>query len=209
MEMPRADLDLSGLRSYIYRLAERLSVVLSSLDENNFTSPAAAAIKSGGASSKAQSELKESIIRTASLIKSVEEKLTATMKSEYAAVSDIGTYTQEAIASYEVGGRGIGQYFSLIESVSEEVRRLCGYVKSGVLDDGTVGIEIGSFGSDGETPFKVRLSDHRLSFFDGGIEVAYLSDSSLYITKASVTGKAVFGNYELDLTDGVAWRWNG
>lgn len=93
--------------------------------------------------------------------------------------------------------------------MSENISKIEGYVRSGVLDEGVIGIEIGSFGVTGETPFKVRLSDNRLSFFDGDSEVAYLSDSVLYITRAEIKGALALGGYELDLTDGVAWRWNG
>lgn len=209
MELPRSNIDFSGLRSYVYRLAERLNVVLSSLDEGNFVSSAGAVFSAPKKSEANVRELKQSIIRTATMISQLENKLTATMESDYVAQSDIGRYTADAIATYEVGGRGIEQYFSLIETVSEQVSQIAGYIKSGVLDDGIIGIEIGSFGDVGQTPFKVRLSDNRLSFFDGDGEVAFLSDSTLYITRAEIKGALALGNYELDLTDGVAWRWNG
>ena len=209
MELPRSNIDFSGLRSYVYRLAERLNVVLSSLDSENFVSSAGAVFSVSEKSGADIKELKQSIVRTASLISKVEDKLTTTMEESYVAKSDIGTYTSDAVGTYEVGGRGIEQYFSLIEEVSENISKIEGYVKSGVLDEGVIGIEIGSFGVTGETPFKVRLSDNRLSFFDGDSEVAYLSDSVLYITRAEIKGALALGGYELDLTDGVAWRWNG
>lgn len=209
MELPPKECDLSTLRSYVYRLAERLNVVLSNIDEGNMTYSAGAVLSSAKATASGVSNLKQSIIRSASMIEHIGEKLEKTLTDEYVAKSDIGTYTSKAVADYEIDGKGIEQYFSLIESVSEEVRNLCGYIKSGILDDETVGIEIGSFGGDEHSPFKVRLCDNRLSFYDGDAEVAYLSDSTLHITRAEVKGSLSVGDYEIDLSDGVAWRWRG
>lgn len=207
MDLPRKDIDLAGLRSYVYRLTERLGVVLSCLDEDNFSGGVGGVVTTVRESEKKLGELKQSIIRTASLVEKVENKLTSTMVENYVAKSDIGEYTSEAIADYEVGGRGIEQFFTLAESVAGEVRELSGFVKSGILDDETVGIEIGSFGGDESCPFKVRLSENRLSFWEGGCEVAYLSDSTLYVTKAEIKGALILGNYHLDLSDGIKMRW--
>jgi|GEM_PF-2798359 len=201
--------DLHRIRACLFRLTEQLKYVLSNLDEGNFNGRLSSAIGGVPAVREDVSGLKEAIVKTATLIKSVEEKITATMKNEYAAVSDIGTYTEEAIASYEVDGRGIDQYFSVISTVADEVDRLTGYIKTGVLDGGEIGVEIGDVAGVGASPFKVRLTGSRLSFFSGGEEVAYMSDSSLYVTKALVTGKFTLGDYEIDPTDGLIFRWAG
>ena len=201
--------DMKRLRSCLYRLTEQLKYVLSNLDEGNFTSTLGAAI--GGSASVARdvSSLKEAIIKTATVIKQTEERLTSTMKSEYAAISDIGEYTEEAIASYEVDGKGIDQYFELISNVAGEVENLSGYIKTGLLDNGEIGVEIGNILSAGGAPFKVRLTGQRLSFWSGGVEVAYMSDSSLYVTRAIVTGKFTLGNYEIDPSDGLIFKYAG
>ena len=201
------NLDFRRLRSYLVRLNEELRYVLSNIDSENFTAETAETLGASKSVKKEVSTLKESIVNTATFIRSVEEKLTATLKNEYVAVSDVGTYTENAIASYEVDGKGLDQYFSVVSSVDEEVSKLCGYIKTGVLDDGTVGLEIANFGTDGDAPFKVRLSDNKLSFFAGGVEVAYMSDSTLYITKAHIKGALVLGKYHVDVTDGVAFMW--
>lgn len=199
---------MKRLRACLYRLTEQLKYVLSNLDEGNFTSTVSSAIGGAAAAKADVSGLKKAIIKTATLIKSTEEKLSSTMKNEYVAVSDIGTYTEDAVASYEVDGRGIDQYFSLVTSVADEVDRLSGYIKTGVLDGDEIGVEIGDI-SCGDAPFKVRLTGNRLSFWSGGVEVAYMSDSALYVTKALVTGKFTLGDYEIDPTDGLAFRWAG
>ncbi len=211
LEMPSvSDTDkdsLRKLRSYLFRLNEELRFVLSNIDAENFTPEITSAIKNTQSVKNEVAGLKESIINTASFIRSVEERISATLKNEYTAISDLGRYTSEAIASYEVDGKGIDQYFNVVSSVNEEITKLCGYIKTGVLEDGLIGLEIANFASDSTAPFKVRLSDNRLAFFAGDAEVAYMSDSTLYITKAYITGTLVLGKYHVDLTDGVVFKW--
>ena len=73
---------------------------------------------------------------------------------------------------------------------------------------GVIGVEIGDLTSD-IAPFKVRLTGQRLSFIAGSEEVAYMSDSTLFITQAHVTGKVTLGSYEIDTTDGLALKYVG
>ncbi len=200
--------DVKRLYAGVIRLTEQLKFALSNLDEGNFTPELRESVGGTPSVKREVTGLKEAIIRTATLIKSAEEKITSTMKNEYVAVSDIGTYTENAVASYEVDGRGIDQYFDLVSSVAGEVDRLAGYIRTGVLDGGAIGVEIGDLTS-GDAPFKVRLTGDRLSFFSDGAEVAYMSSGALYITKAKITGKLTLGDYELDVTDGIAVKYIG
>ncbi|MBR6918626.1 MAG: hypothetical protein IKN38_10620 [Clostridia bacterium] len=204
-----ADPDIKKIRKCLVILTEQLKFVLSNLDEGNFSGRLASAV--GGAVSVKEdvSGLREAIIKTASVIKKTEERLTSVMKSEYAAISDIGEYTENAIASYEVNGKGIEQYFDLITNVAGEVDDLSGYIKTGILDGGEIGVEIGDVTCVDGSPFKVRLTGQRLSFYSGSDEVAYMSDSTLYVTKAYVTGKFTLGNYEIDPTDGLVIKYIG
>ena len=201
--------DLGKIKNCLVRLTEQLKFVLSNLDEGNFSGALREAV--GGAPGVARdvSSLKEAIIRTATVIKSAEERLTSVMKNEYAAISDIGAYTEEAIASYEVDGKGIDQYFELISNVAGEVENISGYIRTGLLENGEIGVEIGNTLTSGGVPFKVRLTGQRLSFLSGGEEVAYMSDSSLYVTKANVTGNFTLGSYEIDPSDGLIFKYAG
>ncbi len=200
--------DLVKLKNCMYRLTEQLKYVLSNLDEGNFSANVRNAI--GGVETARQdvSSLREAIIRTATVVRSAEERITSVMKNEYAAISDIGTYTEEAIASYEVDGRGIEQYFRVISDTAGAVENLSGYIKTGVLEGDEIGVEIGDL-SSATSPFRVRLTGQRLSFICGGEEVAYMSDSALFVTKANIRGKLTLGNYEIDTTDGLAFRYVG
>lgn len=204
----KASPDLVRLKNCLFRLTEQLKYVLSNLDEANFASNVRSAIGGVEVARQDVSELREAIIRTATVIRSAEERIEATLKNEYAAISDIGAYTEEAIASYEVDGRGVEQYFRVISDVAGAVDDLSGYIRTGVLDGGVIGVEIGDLTSD-FAPFKVRLTGQRLSFIAGSEEVAYMSDSTLFITQAHVTGKLTLGSYEIDTTDGLAFKYVG
>lgn len=200
----RTEEDVRKLRGYLVKLSRELEFTLENLDPDNFSDETKRAIAKAADGEKAVTELKQAIVNSATYVKHLEEKLSATLKDEYVAVSDIGTYARDAVASYEVGGLGITQLFSVVEKTEGEVSSLAGYIRTGVLDSGECGVEIGDVTGTG--PFKVRLVDNRLSFFANGNEVAYVSDSTLYITKAQVTGKLILGDYEVDLTRGIAFK---
>ena len=61
------------------------------------------------------------------------------------------------------------------------------------------GVTIGKSNSD----FDVRIDNTKLSFRENGQEIAYVSNSQLYITAAEVTQKLTIGNYSFTrLSDG-------
>ena len=71
------------------------------------------------------------------------------------------------------------------------------------------GMEIGR----SDSPFKTRLSNSRLSFLEDNAEIAYISDSSLYITQARVTNTLSVGSESDGWFDwtmsskGLSMRW--
>lgn len=75
------------------------------------------------------------------------------------------------------------------------------------------GIEVGQTNKiEGEEVFKkfARLTAEKLSFYDNyEHEVAYISDSKLYITGAAITNSFDFGGYRVTVTDdgGLTGRW--
>lgn len=200
--------DLKRIAAGLCRLTEQLKYVLSNLDEGNFSAKLAGSVGGVSGIKRDVSGLKEAIVKTAELVKKTEEKISSEMRNTYAAISDIGEYTMESIADYEVDGMGIDQYFNLVSTVAGEVDRLSGYIRCGVLDGDEIGIEIGDLSSP-SSMFKVRLTGNRLSFFSGEEEVAYMSDSSLYVTKAIVSGKFTLGDYEIDPTNGLVFKYAG
>ncbi len=93
--------------------------------------------------------------------------------------------------------------------LAELVSDLDVYIRRGLLDDNVYGIEIGRSDSN----IKARFTNDRLSFFQGATEVAYISGSNLYITRAEVLdylkiGNSVQGFFTFDITEnGLEVRW--
>ena len=192
---------IAQLKGYVIRLDRQLSVLLSGIGENDL-SPA---LKSRifGSAERQTGALKNEIIETAQQIRELSDRLELKLRSEYVAKGEVGQYAEQAFHNITVDGKGVTQYFEEIQSLSErldgaqtessealeafrtELKSLSAYIRTGKLADGVYGIEIGSLG-EGVTPYKVRLSDNRLSFFVGGEEAAYFSDNSMYISRANV-----------------------
>ena len=94
--------------------------------------------------------------------------------------------------------------------VSELVSQLDVYIRRGELEQGVYGIEIGRSDSN----IKARFTNDRLSFFQGLYEVAYISGSNLYITRAEILDYLKMGNptdgyFTFDITvNGLEVSWS-
>ena len=93
--------------------------------------------------------------------------------------------------------------------LSELVSSLDVYIRRGELEDGVYGVEIGRSDSN----VKARFTNTRLSFYQGDVEVAYVSGSTLYITNARILDFLEIGNsnegfFLFDTTqNGLEVRW--
>ena len=69
------------------------------------------------------------------------------------------------------------------------------------------GLEIGRT----EDPFKLFLTNNRMSFLDSGTEVAYVSDRKMFITEAEITNSFKVGNHLIErYSDEITFvRWVG
>lgn len=94
--------------------------------------------------------------------------------------------------------------------VSAFVSELDVYIRRGKLSEDIYGIEIGRSDSN----IKARFTNDRLSFYQGASEVAYVSGSNLYITRAQVLdylkiGNSADGYFTFDITsNGLEVRWS-
>ena len=93
--------------------------------------------------------------------------------------------------------------------ISEIVSSLDVYIRRGELEDGVFGVEIGR----SDSTVKARFTNDKLSFFQGIVEVAYVSGSTLYITNAQILDYMKIGNpsdgyFLFDTTDnGLEVHW--
>ncbi len=98
---------------------------------------------------------------------------------------------------------------SLGGEISEIVSSLDVYIRRGELENGVFGVEIGRSDSN----VKARFTNDKLSFYQGIVEVAYVSGSTLYITNAEILdcmkiGNTADGYFLFDTTEnGLEVRW--
>ncbi len=104
--------------------------------------------------------------------------------------------------------------FSDIEGVygdvEEYITETNAYIRRGELESGEFGIEIGR----SDSHIKTRFLNDRVSFYQGEVEVAYISDNNLYITRAEVLDYLRIGNsndgyFIFDVSpNGLEVRWS-
>ena len=94
--------------------------------------------------------------------------------------------------------------------VSEFMLDVNSYIKRGELENGVYGMEIGRSDSN----IKTRFLNDRISFYQGGAEVAYISDNNLYILRAEILdylklGDSTNGYFTFDVTgNGLEIRYS-
>lgn len=182
-------------------------------------------------------ELKSLIINTAEVIRHEMDLLEVALKSDYEAISSQwGTYQETIDTKITATAEGILQelnFQSQLDTQAAEFERYkietSGYIKSGFIDydeNGVpiIGIAIGQnlksvtvTMADGTVTEKIDstqncafYTSNKLSFRINGQEVAYLSNSKLYIHNVEITGNAVLGgNWELSTHNGFMIKWIG
>lgn len=218
--------------TYLFGLHQQLNAALGSLDAAAVPSQTALAARSVP-SGELQS-LKALVVGNASLVRQEMEKLETQLKGSFVAVSDFGTYLKELNASLEADGEALTQYYSFLSTLEANLEavgssfqtylvRTQGYIRTGIVDyDGEVpiyGVAVGqgltTVEADGETVitsghFRSTFTSRRLSFWQGDVEVAYLSDNRLYITNITVLGSLnLGGSWSVSHTGGFTVKWIG
>ena len=210
------------LKGYLVRLDRQLSMLLTSIGEEELAPALRTRIYEQ--TDERLDSMRNEIIGTAEEIREVSDRLELKLESEYVAKGQLGEYTEQAFQNIKIDGKGVTQYFEEIQALSErvgiaegdisaggmrddallsEVTKLNAYIKTGKLEDGVYGIEIGNF-SEGGAPYKVRLSENRLSFFVNGDEAAYFSGNSMYISRASVPLVLTVGGCVMKAENGLS-----
>ena len=223
---------LLQMRSYLYQLSEQLKWALENIEvgETGTSTSSSAVNSSTGGNEKIDSvntfnAVKALIIKSSDIVNAYYEEINRRIEGIYVAQSEFGTYSEQTSQSITENSTNITQAFESIQEITSAVEEIestlldvNAYIKSGLLDydDGGVpiyGLEIGQRNTvDGEEIFNkyARFSADRLSFYDqNDTEVAYVSDYKLYITAAEVAGSLTIGKYEIDSSDGLAFRWVG
>ena len=213
------------MKSYLYRLVSYLQVAQGSMQTAEATAlqtRSPVTVAGGQVSPESWAATKALIIKSAQIVEAFSEKIGVTLDGKYVAQSDFGTYTEETSAKLEATDKTVEQLYTNVQTLNAQTEQLINttaYIRSGLLDyneDGSpiYGIEVGQKNTDetGTETFNAyaRFTAERLSFYDAyGNELAWVSGYKLFITHVEITGSLVGGGYEVDFSDGWAWKWIG
>ncbi len=224
-----ADGKIQQMQSYMHQFVEQLNWALNTVVTEPSVSAAPVVQQSKAVSSQEAEDtfnsIKALIIKSADIVKAYEDTIKTHFKGEYFADSDFGTFVQETNRFVEENSRGVTEAYSSIQKITtdltdvqEYVETTEGYIKRGLLADGSVGIEVGET-INGSYHRYAQFTAERLTFFDiNGNPVAYIgagdgdkSDANcLYVTgKAVFLGEIQLGGYKTDTSDGLAFTWIG
>lgn len=219
---------LQQLQSYMHQLAQQLNWALNTVEavrQSPIPVPENKALPAKEAESTFES-IKALIIKSADIVKAYEDTIESNFQSKYFAESDFGTFLEETSRSVQENAGSVTEAIARISSIDTDLDGLWdyvhtteGYIKRGILPDGTVGIEVGQTSETGAYHRYARFTAEKLSFFNiNGYEVAYIgagdgdaSDSNcLYVRgKAVFLGEIQLGGYKTDTANGLAFTWIG
>ncbi len=228
---------LEQIRNYLYQFSQELNWAISAIDRK--TEETVLAVEKSnpqkGAVEQAQenfSEIKSLIIKSADIVNAYYEQICLRLEGVYVAQSDFGEYKEENSAALKATAKELEILFKNQQTISGAVQTdgdgttIYGsdaWCKIGVLaydDRGfpVYGMEIGQINtSNGDTvskKFAQYRSDGVHLFDQNGIEVARISNYTIYITNAEmatavITKSAKIGGYAIHTTRGVAFKWQG
>ena len=199
---------LKRMQKYLFQLSQQLQIAMDGVEgtaQQAVVSSQSAARAAQNAVNKNQAatfaQIKDLIIKSADLIEVISTKVQTTLDGKYVAVSEFGTFQQLTEQKLTLTDKNITQQYnnfqqilSNMQGISDMMIDVTAYIRTGQLfeEDGVprYGVEIGEQAEiDGVQTFRkfARLVSDRLSFYDAnGIEVAYISDRTLYIGEAEV-----------------------
>ena len=219
---------IEQIRSYLFQLADQLKWALNSIESGGTKalqkgSTTNAVAVTGEEAQATFSSIKALIIKSADIVEAYSEEINKKFSGEYVAKSDFGTYTEQTNQSITTNSTNIESMYSSIQEIITDIENLehslievDAHIRSGLLyyDEDEVpiyGLEIGQKNTiDGKVVFNkyARFTSDRLSFYDkNDTEVAYISDYKLFITNAQIMGTLTLGRYELDTSNGLAFKW--
>ena len=183
-------------------------------------------------------KLRSLIVKTADAVERKMDALRTELSGEYMAISDFGTYVEKLNAVIEADPSALTQYYRYFARLQAAVDAVDadftayrtateGYIKTGIVDyDGAVpvyGVAVGQNletavdANTGETViekkhFRAIFTARRLGFWEDGVEVAYVSDHRLYITRVEALESLTVGEWRIGAApaeDGLTIKWIG
>lgn len=182
----------------------------------------------------AYDNLRSLIIKNADTVYASMDEIRETLTTEYVAQSEFGTFQEGLTNTITSTAEGLLQtfdYSSILEPLIDDLAgfssfqtRTEQYIKIGIVGYGDYGIPIAGvvvgnnlteIEVDGVTMVTSQnmyscFTAERLSFWKNGVEQAYLSNETLYVTNISVTNEIMVGagdnKWRIDVTNGFTIR---
>lgn len=182
--------------------------------------------------------LKSLIVKTADIVYMEMEKVETELRQQYIAKSEWGTYEESISNEIKATAEGIVQSYNYDSKIADvaagvadfEAYKIAtsGYIQSGIIgyDDGNypvIGIAIGQdlkskeITIGGEVYSEIDMTKNlatytsdRITFWQNGIEVAYISNSEMGITSVHIKGKINMDDeWEISRINGFTVKWIG
>ena len=220
---------IEQIRGYLYQLADQLKWALNSISSGSGELQSVVKSTSGQTAlseSEAQAtfnSIKSLIIKSADIVNAYYDEIINRYHGEFVAQSDFGTFEEYIERTQVNNAAGMEDLYNHIQKITSDISNLKSsiievnaHVRSGFLYYDKEGIPIYGFevgqvnDVDGVEVFNkyARFTSDRLTFYDkNDTEVAYISDYKLYITNAQITGTLTLGRFDLDSSDGLAFKW--
>ena len=241
MQSGTKEQQLAAVYTYLFRMSDQLNLALQNLDAGNFSKSTREAIEAvskptvskGDTNDEAYQNLRAMIIKTADTVNAQMVQIQATLKGNYVAKSDFGTYVQQLSAYLEANPEAITQYYKFASDLQTDLSKVDaafssyqaeteGYIRTGVVyyDDAVpvygvaVGQNLTATTVDGETvidrrDFRATFTAKKLSFWQDETEVAYVSNNMLYINEVQILNKLSLGNWQFSTGSGLNIKWVG
>ena len=224
---------LMQVKSYLHQLVDQLNMALKDVEQSTaLATTTAKSVYAGKVAEEKDAQstfnsIKALIIKSADIVNAYYDEINTRMSSVYVAESEFGTYTEKNDKLVSETATGTAELYSNVQTIVSDIAGIKNqiietnaYINSGRIDtaaDGAAvyGIEVGQRNViDGVEVFNkyARFTADRLSFYDqNDNEVAYVSDTKLYITNVEVTGSFLQGGFEdTALADGsIVSKWVG
>lgn len=221
---------IEQIKGYLFSLADQLKWALNSIDSSNPSTVLQQSVSKGKSKAISEEEaqatfnsIKSLIIKSADIIEAYSEAITERYSGQYVAKSDFGTYINQTEQTTITNSESVTNLFKSMQKITSNLENLehslievNARTRTGLLYYDSAGVPIYGFeigqrnNLDGEEVFNkyARFTADKLSFYDkNDTEIAYISDYKLYITNAQITGTLTLGRYELDPSDGLAFKW--
>jgi len=225
--------------SYLQEMARQINYALQQIDSSVATGAAADGPIAQAAAQAAQKAVDQQaqtvramIIQTATNVRMAMDELETRLESSYVAKSYLGTLHEQITNQIAASAKGIEQKYQLDTVISdlqegsasfrEYQNSTSQYIRTGLLyydgNDARVGVAVGenfTYEIIGGVEVLKRenlcatFTSNRLSFWQGGVEVAYVSNNQLYIPNANVTETLWVGKWEFSHSDGLIIKYVG